>query len=117
MVGSPKWRKVRRCWARQADAVVPLERGGKTDATVGYGPRGEPSFPRNGVWRVDLDAHPKLGALVGSLLELHFFFFASAPIFRYGGSSKGPAGVGIDSLFSFDIFGLVNLKVHHGTSN
>jgi hypothetical protein len=28
---------------------------------------------RNGDWRVNLDAHPKLGALVGNLLELHFF--------------------------------------------
>jgi hypothetical protein len=34
---------------------------------------GEPPFsPRNGVWRLDLGAHPKLGALLRALLELHF---------------------------------------------
>ena len=43
------------------------------EETTRWGPRGEPpSSHRNGVWRVDLGAHSKLGALVGALLELRF---------------------------------------------
>jgi hypothetical protein len=48
-------------------------RRGETATIAGWGPRGEPPFShRNGVWRVALGAHPKLGALVGALLELRF---------------------------------------------
>jgi len=44
------------------------------EETGGWGPRGEaPFFYRNGIWRVDLGAHPKLWALIGALLELCFF--------------------------------------------
>jgi hypothetical protein len=51
----------------------PYRRRGETAATARWGPRGEPPFShRNGVWRVALGAHPKLGALVGALLELRF---------------------------------------------
>jgi hypothetical protein len=48
-------------------------RRGETATTAGWGLRGEPPFShRNGVWRVALGAHSKLGALVGALLEMRF---------------------------------------------
>jgi hypothetical protein len=54
-----------------APACIPPERGGGNGM---MGAMGEPPFSsRNEVWRVYLGAHPKLGALVGALLELRFF--------------------------------------------
>jgi hypothetical protein len=79
-----------------APACIPPERGGGNGM---MGAMGEPPFSsRNEVWRVDLGAHPKLGALVGALLELRFFEWAS--IFSYGGSSRGPAKVALKTYVS-----------------
>jgi hypothetical protein len=66
----------------------------KTVAIAEWGP--SPFSCKNGVWRVNFGAHPKLGALVGALLEL--CFFAWAPIFIYGGLSRGPARVALISV-------------------
>jgi hypothetical protein len=66
----------------------------KNHSNSRMGSRGEPPFSRrNGVWRVNLGAHPTLRALVGTLLELSFFAWAS--IFNYGGLSRGPTGVSL----------------------
>jgi hypothetical protein len=54
----------------------------------------EPPFShKNGIWRLDLGADPKLGAPVEVLLELHFFVWA--PIFSYGGLCRDPTGVAL----------------------
>jgi hypothetical protein len=68
------WRSV----AEDGNTPVEIGIGGRWDRPRLYGHGEEsrwvlaPYSHMNGVWRVDLGAHPKLGALVGTLLELRF---------------------------------------------
>lgn len=64
----------------EADGRARWEGNGRARDSVGRGRKqtngvrgGEPPFSHgNGVWRMNLGAHSKLGALVGALLELCF---------------------------------------------
>jgi hypothetical protein len=66
------------CPAVEGNTPVEIGIGGRWERPRLYGHGEEsrwvlaPYSHMNGVWRVDLGAHPKLGALVGTLLELRF---------------------------------------------
>jgi hypothetical protein len=70
-----RWRSV----VEDGNTPVEIGVGGRWASPRPYGCGEEsrwvlaPYSHRNGVWRVDLGAHPKLGALVGALLELRFW--------------------------------------------